>query len=144
MPALPLRPTPLTVYLPFNRDCLRGTFVPAKLAEAPPGPRGYWLAVQEQALLVVREGDGFRLTDHTQLWQVPGHTPQDAALVVESDDGVYVMTHLWWHTDRTPEVDPYAPDQALLDANRLRVLAVADIVIPGHGAPFRVERSARA
>jgi glyoxylase-like metal-dependent hydrolase (beta-lactamase superfamily II) len=87
------------------------------------------------------EGDGFRLTEHTQLWQVPGHTPQDAALVVESDDGVYVMTHLWWHTDRTPEVDPYAPDQALLEANRLRVLAVADIVIPGHGAPFRVERS---
>ncbi len=23
-------PTPLSVYLPFNRDCLRGAFVPAK------------------------------------------------------------------------------------------------------------------
>ena len=83
---------------------------------------------------------GFQLSEHTRIWQVPGHTPQDAALVVEADDGLYVMTHLWWHTDRTPVEDPYAPDQALLESNRLRVLAVADIVIPGHGAPFRVER----
>jgi hypothetical protein len=37
-------------------------------------------------------------------------------------------------------VDPYAPDQSVLDAQRARVLAVADIVIPGHGEAFRVER----
>ena len=30
------RPTPLTVYLPFNRDCLRGHFAPAKSGVAPP------------------------------------------------------------------------------------------------------------
>ena len=84
-------------------------------------------------------GEGFQLSPRTELWQVPGHTPQDAALIVRADDGVYAMTHLWWHQDRTPEVDPYAPDQAVLQANRARVLAVADIVIPGHGAAFRVE-----
>ena len=48
------------------------------------------------------------------------------------------MTHLWSKPDRTPEVDPYAFDQALLEPNRERVLAAADIVIPGHGEPFRV------
>jgi glyoxylase-like metal-dependent hydrolase (beta-lactamase superfamily II) len=85
-------------------------------------------------------GDGYQLSPNTEIWQVPGHTPQDAALIVHAEDGVYALTHLWWHTDRTPEVDPYAPDQELLEANRARVLAVADIVIPGHGAPFRVER----
>jgi glyoxylase-like metal-dependent hydrolase (beta-lactamase superfamily II) len=84
------------------------------------------------------EGDGLRLSPNVQLWAVPGHTAQDAALIVEADDGVYALTHLWWHTDRTPVQDPYAPDQALLEANRARVLAVADIVIPGHGAAFRV------
>ena len=50
------------------------------------------------------------------------------------------MTHLWWREDRTPEIDPLADDQAAIDAGRARVLAVADIVVPGHGGPFRVAR----
>ncbi len=53
--------TPTTVYLPFNRDCLRGEFVPAKLGGAPPVPHGHWLLVQEQTLIVVPEGGRFRL-----------------------------------------------------------------------------------
>jgi glyoxylase-like metal-dependent hydrolase (beta-lactamase superfamily II) len=85
-------------------------------------------------------GDGYRLSDHAQLWLTPGHSDQDASLIVEADDGVYAMTHLWWHQDMTPAVDPFASDHAALEAGRERVLAVADIVIPGHGASFRVER----
>jgi glyoxylase-like metal-dependent hydrolase (beta-lactamase superfamily II) len=85
-------------------------------------------------------GDGYRLSPKSELWLTPGHTQEDASLIVEADDGVYAMTHLWWHADRTPELDPYADDQAALEAGRGRVLAVADVVIPGHGGPFRVER----
>jgi NAD+ diphosphatase len=55
--------SPLTVYLPFNRDCLRGAFVPAKHARTPPAPRGRWLIVQDQGLIVVPDGDGFRLPE---------------------------------------------------------------------------------
>jgi len=84
-------------------------------------------------------GDGYRLSPKSQLWLTPGHTNEDASLIVDADDGVYAMTHLWWHADRTPEIDPYAVDQAALEAGRARVLAIADIVIPGHGGPFRVE-----
>jgi glyoxylase-like metal-dependent hydrolase (beta-lactamase superfamily II) len=82
-------------------------------------------------------GDDWRMTPSTRLWLTPGHTEEDASLIVETDDGIYALTHLWWLTDRTPEIDPYAPDQAVLDAQRERVLAVADIVIPGHGESFR-------
>jgi NAD+ diphosphatase len=53
--------TPLTVYLPFNRDCLRGAFVPAKRGMKPPNERGNWFIVQDQNLIVVREGETFRL-----------------------------------------------------------------------------------
>ena len=56
-----LTTTPLSVYLPFNRDCLRGAFVPAKGGAEPPERHGQWLLVQEQALLVRREGDTFGL-----------------------------------------------------------------------------------
>lgn len=84
------------------------------------------------------DGDGWKLSARVTLWQTPGHTDQDASLIVETDDGVYALTHLWWRQDRTPEIDPYAPDQAVLETQRARVLAVADIVIPGHGDSFRV------
>ncbi len=53
--------TPLTVYLPFNRDCLGPAFEPAKRGAMPPAPEGQWLIVQDQGLIVVPEGDGFRL-----------------------------------------------------------------------------------
>jgi glyoxylase-like metal-dependent hydrolase (beta-lactamase superfamily II) len=85
------------------------------------------------------EGDGYRLAPHSQLWLTPGHTDQDASLIVEADDGVYAMTHAWWRGDRTPEIDPLASDQAALESSRARILAAADVVVPGHGQPFRVK-----
>jgi NAD+ diphosphatase len=57
----PMGSTPLSVYLPFNRDCLRGAFIPAKQAEKPPDRRGHWLIVQDQNLVVCRDGGKFRL-----------------------------------------------------------------------------------
>lgn len=44
--------TPLTVYLPFNIDCLHGCFVPAKRGGPVPPQSGYWLIVQDQGLVV--------------------------------------------------------------------------------------------
>jgi glyoxylase-like metal-dependent hydrolase (beta-lactamase superfamily II) len=85
------------------------------------------------------EGDGWQMTEHAQLWLTPGHSNEDASLIVRADDGVYALTHLWWHQDRTPDIDPFAPDQAILETQRARVLAAVDIVIPGHGAAFRVK-----
>lgn len=84
------------------------------------------------------DGDGYRLSPHAQLWLTPGHTQEDASLIVEADDGIYAMTHLWWRSDRTPEIDPLADDQTAIEASRARILATADIVIPGHGGAFRV------
>jgi glyoxylase-like metal-dependent hydrolase (beta-lactamase superfamily II) len=84
------------------------------------------------------DGDGHHIAPNTQLWLTPGHSEEDITLVVEADDGVYAMTHLWWGADRSPEIDPYASDQAALERGRERVLAAVDIVIPGHGGAFRV------
>jgi glyoxylase-like metal-dependent hydrolase (beta-lactamase superfamily II) len=97
----------------------------------------FWARYRDDVWLD-HEGDGYALSPRSQLWLTPGHSEEDASLLVEADDAVYAMTHLWWHTDRTPELDPFAPDQAVLERSRDRVLAAADVVIPGHGAPFRV------
>jgi glyoxylase-like metal-dependent hydrolase (beta-lactamase superfamily II) len=83
-------------------------------------------------------GDGWHLAPNTTIWVTPGHTPQDASLIVDTADGRQAFTHLWWRSDRTPEVDPYSTDPEEMAHNRRRVLDGVDIVIPGHGAPFRI------
>jgi glyoxylase-like metal-dependent hydrolase (beta-lactamase superfamily II) len=84
------------------------------------------------------QGEGFQIGPNTTIWVTPGHSPQDASLVVDTADGRQAFTHLWWRSDRTPEVDPYSVDPAVLAGNRRRLLDGVDVVIPGHGAPFRV------
>lgn len=39
-------------WLPFNLDCLRGAFVPAKRGAPPAEMRGHWVLVQDQHLVV--------------------------------------------------------------------------------------------
>jgi glyoxylase-like metal-dependent hydrolase (beta-lactamase superfamily II) len=97
----------------------------------------FWARYRDD-LWLDHPGDGYRLSPRAQLWLTPGHTEEDATLVVEADDAIYALTHLWWRGDRTPAIDPLAWDQAALERGRERVLAAADIVIPGHGEPFRV------
>jgi glyoxylase-like metal-dependent hydrolase (beta-lactamase superfamily II) len=86
------------------------------------------------------EGDGHRVSEHTRLILTPGHTNEDATLLVSTDDGMVACTHAWWRADRTPEVDPLADDQAALEVSRARILAEADTIVPGHGEPFATGR----
>jgi glyoxylase-like metal-dependent hydrolase (beta-lactamase superfamily II) len=83
-------------------------------------------------------GDGYRLSPHVTMWLTPGHSNEDASLIVEADDAVYAMTHAWWGPGLTPEIDDYADDQATLERSRARILEVAQIIVPGHHGPFRV------
>lgn len=85
------------------------------------------------------DGDGHLLAPNAELWRTPGHTEEDATLVVRADDAVYALTHLWWRGDRTPVVDPLAWDQEKLEEGRARLLeGGVEIVIPGHGEAFRL------
>lgn len=86
------------------------------------------------------DGDGYRVSPHAWILLTPGHTLQDITLMVETDPDVVACTHAWWHTDQTPVIDPLADDQAALEASRRRILAEADVVVPGHGEPFRTGR----
>jgi glyoxylase-like metal-dependent hydrolase (beta-lactamase superfamily II) len=52
---------------------------------------------------------------------------------------VYACTHAWWGPDG-PDEDPLATDQRALRASRERILAVATVIVPGHGPAFRPGR----
>lgn len=93
-------------------------------------------AVMEGDHVVRRSAEGVQLTPGVRLLATPGHTPQDITTLVGTADDVAALTHLWWSADG-PADDPFAPDREALRQQRERVLAVATLVVPGHGAPFR-------
>lgn len=83
-----------------------------------------------------RPAEGFEITPAIRLLETPGHTPQDVSTLVGTPSGLVVTTHAWW-TAEGPAQDPFSHDAQALAAARARILAVADLVIPGHGGPFR-------
>ena len=72
--------------------------------------------------------------------EMPGYTPQDSTTLVGTRDGIVAFTHLWWSA-RAPAEDPSASDAAALHQNRERVLRMAQLIVPGHGAPFLLDES---
>ena len=80
--------------------------------------------------------EGRQVSPNVRLIKTPGHSAEDLSTVVQTDDGVYVNTHAWWTADE-PVEDPYAPDPDQLRKSRARILEMADVIVPGHGPPFR-------
>jgi glyoxylase-like metal-dependent hydrolase (beta-lactamase superfamily II) len=87
-------------------------------------------------LWISREAEGYQLSPSVTLMATPGHTPEDITTLAATPDGVHACTHAWWASDG-PAQDPFAPDASVLSASRARILAVATVIIPGHGPAFR-------
>ncbi|MET9954262.1 MBL fold metallo-hydrolase [Streptomyces sp. NPDC006339] len=95
----------------------------------------HW-AIYQDDLWTDRPADGFALSPSIRLAATPGHTPEDISTLVDTAEGLVVLTHLWWSADG-PVEDPYATDPEALHASRRAVLDLAPVlVVPGHGAPF--------
>ena len=94
----------------------------------------YW-AIYKGDTWDSRAAEGFHISPSIWLMATPGHTPQDITTLVGTTNGVIAFTHLWWFAEG-PADDPLADDLAALHANRIRVLQVARLIVPGHGAPF--------
>ena len=88
-----------------------------------------------------RAAEGFALGPNTRLLQTQGHTNEDISTVVDTADGIVVLTHLWWMAEG-PLEDPFAPDADVLRASRQRILALKPSqIIPGHGPAFAPDHS---
>jgi len=100
----------------------------------------HW-AIYQGDRWVARDADGAMLGPSTRLLRTPGHTAEDISTVASTPDGVYVCTHAWWSA-AGPVEDPLGTDQAALAASRDLLLSFADVIIPGHGAPFQPRKCA--
>ena len=94
----------------------------------------HW-AIYDGDLWISRDADGYAISPSVRLLATPGHTPQDITTLAATPDGVFACTHAWWAADG-PADDPFAPDPAVLATSRARILAVARVIIPGHGPAF--------
>jgi glyoxylase-like metal-dependent hydrolase (beta-lactamase superfamily II) len=94
----------------------------------------YW-AIYQGDTWDSREAEGFQVSPSIRLIATPGHTPQDITTLVGTNEGIIAFTHLWWSAEG-PEDDPLADDLTTLHTNRIRVLQIATLIVPGHGAPF--------
>ena len=102
--------------------------------------------------------DGDNQTEHggkipgtgLEILQTPGHAPEHASLVVPTANGTYVIAGdcFWWtdeeeqitDVNKIDDVHPEEADMKELVESRMRVLEIADYVIPGHGKTFKVEK----
>jgi glyoxylase-like metal-dependent hydrolase (beta-lactamase superfamily II) len=95
----------------------------------------HW-ATYDGDLWVGRDAGDFELSPSVRLIATPGHTAEDITTLAATADGVYACTHAWWGPDG-PAEDPLAADQRALSASRERILAIASVIVPGHGPAFR-------
>ena len=87
-----------------------------------------------------RSADGYQLSDSVRLMTTPGHSSEDISTLVDTADGLVVLTHLWWHAGG-PAEDPYA-DLVVLKESRAKVLALEPVlIVPGHGPGFAPSES---
>lgn len=94
----------------------------------------HW-AIYDGDLWISRDADGAELSPSVRLIATPGHTAEDITTLAATPDGVHACTHAWWGAEG-PTQDPFAPDPAVLAASRARILALAAMIIPGHGPAF--------
>ncbi|MBI1352193.1 MAG: MBL fold metallo-hydrolase [Actinomycetales bacterium] len=93
-------------------------------------------AIYQDDLWTDVDAEGHHLAEDIWLIKTPGHTVEDISTVIRTTDGLVVCTHAWWF-EGGPVEDPYAPDKAMLDRSRERILGLEPrLVVPGHGAPF--------
>jgi glyoxylase-like metal-dependent hydrolase (beta-lactamase superfamily II) len=79
-----------------------------------------------------------QLTDDIKIISTPGHSKDSLTLLVKTEAGtIAIVGDVFWQQDK-PEVDPYATDNEQLQKSRQQVLALADYIVPGHGAMYKV------
>ncbi|MGP3632088.1 MBL fold metallo-hydrolase [Streptomyces sp. 24-1644] len=89
-----------------------------------------------------RDAEGYELSSSLRLIRTPGHSREDITLLAGTDSGVVAFVgDLWWRPNG-PVDDPVAPDHEILLTSRLRVLAAADQIVPGHGPAFPADDTA--
>ncbi|XP_043933195.1 metallo-beta-lactamase domain-containing protein 1 [Protopterus annectens] len=89
-----------------------------------------------------RAGQPFRIDDSVEIFPTPGHTGCDTSVLVKGTAAgtVVVAGDLFECEEDYTTWQELSENLDVQQRNRDRVLEIADVVIPGHGSPFRVHK----
>ncbi|NCB42662.1 MAG: MBL fold metallo-hydrolase [Clostridia bacterium] len=92
----------------------------------------------EDRFTTFKEGD--EIASGVQAIALPGHTPGVFGLVLEKERVIFTGDAVKNAYDFTHEVPPYAIYDGKLGLESYKKIPpVADLIVPGHGRPFKVE-----
>ncbi|XP_029113499.1 metallo-beta-lactamase domain-containing protein 1 isoform X2 [Scleropages formosus] len=91
------------------------------------------------------EGRPFRIDAHVCVLATPGHTGRDVSVLVRGTSlgSVLLAGDLFERHDDEDVWRQLSENPALQEASRKEALLIADVIVPGHGAPFGVPRGPR-
>ncbi|KAK6466440.1 metallo-beta-lactamase domain-containing protein 1-like, partial [Huso huso] len=92
------------------------------------------------------EGRPLALDPHVEVLPTPGHAGRDTSVLVRGCEGglVLVAGDLFESEGDEESWRGLSQDPAMQERSRQGALEIADIIIPGHGPPFRVYRDTAA
>lgn len=91
-----------------------------------------------------KSGKNFVIDGDVVVMSTPGHTSQDISVLVKTNEGVVAITGDLFECERDLEdeglwkASSELPDEQ--ERSRGRVLAAANVIVPGHGDRFKVKR----
>lgn len=89
--------------------------------------------------------DGTKIADDVEILEVPGHSNDLLALVVNTKEGKIVIAsdaftdETWADLDKQPDPIVVA-DVDQFNKSRKKILEIANYIIPGHGKMFKVKK----
>lgn len=89
------------------------------------------------------KGQAYNIDEHVSIVPSPGHTGQDVSVQVRgtSVGTVLVAGDLFERCSDEGSWQEVSANPAVQEGSRQEALRTADVIIPGHGLPFRVIRS---
>ncbi|XP_034532660.1 metallo-beta-lactamase domain-containing protein 1 [Notolabrus celidotus] len=89
------------------------------------------------------EGETFRVDEHVSVLPTPGHTAQDVSVQVKGTSAgtVLIAGDLFECCSDEDSWRDLSVNTAVQEVSRQEALRTADVIIPGHGLPFRVLRN---
>ncbi|XP_041723923.1 metallo-beta-lactamase domain-containing protein 1 [Coregonus clupeaformis] len=88
------------------------------------------------------EGQPYPIDEHVSIVPTPGHTGRDVSLLVKGTTmgTVLVAGDLFESCTDDDSWRELSENPAVQEVNRQKALRTSDVIIPGHGLPFRVHR----
>lgn len=91
-----------------------------------------------------KSGAVYKIDEDVDVMPTPGHTGQDVSVIVKTREGVVAVVGDLFECEADLDDESLwranSSNEAEQEQNRRSVLALADLVIPGHGEMFRVKK----